>query len=657
MTMKPWRPNHSNEMPRLLMFLDTESYRGLAFDGYHDGSLELRLGCVDYVNWRSRRSTPTHSMNFTSTNGFWEFLDECSVKKQVMWVFAHNLMFDLAQVCFGTEIEAGRLVLSTSDRQVVGKNGEIRKLRGFKGICSSTRHSTIITALYKGKRVTFCDSMNYFRCSLAELGQSVGLPKLPMPEESASNEEWFKYCRRDTEIVREAICGLLLEWEKNQRGNWQPTIASLSFSSYRHSHMQVAPIPHCDPFISMFESRAYKDGRTQLFWRGDIREPGAGGSVFGGYPNRDNRPWRDGPVFHLDVSSLYPSVMRDFLYPVCAIGYQGGKPSFVDVLSPQELQAALVDYLAVASVQLTTTEDAFPFSLPDRTIYPTGTFVTTLATPELLKALEMGVVKKVISAIFYRKANLFSNFVNYWVNRRYHLEQFDNGIGAEFCKIIVNSLAGKFGQRRHYWESIPGRTTCEQWYHWYELHQPTNTLLQFRSIGRQVQKLISDGWIDSAFVAVAAHVNSYARVRMLFFRSVAGRRDCYYQGNDSLLVTQVGYDRLIAAGCVADRELGKLRLVNRYSTASTWAARDYEVDGRVCKAGVPSSAHRLAERTWEFDSFEGSEQLLTRRPDGTVKTKKRTVHGTDPLEVLRWDESGWYLPPVINSEYEHDNTQ
>jgi hypothetical protein len=642
--MPRWRLNHGNEMPRNLLFFDTESYRTKVTHSYYDSYLHLRLGVSDYVNWRGRRKESTQTSHFRDSGSFWGFLNSHLRPKETLWVFAHNIMFDLSMVKWGDEISAGRFRLCDAPNSGSVKHKGKGKAKVYRGVFNTGRNGTIIKCLYNGKRVNFIDTYNYFRTSVDKIGDSIGIQKLPIPADDDTEERWWHYCSRDVDIIREAMCGLMLEWESAGNGNWQPTIAGLAFSSYRHMHMSVPPCPHRNTVLSGFESKSYHDGRTQLFWRGEIRNKYSGGSVFGSACKSDMLAWKDGPAYVLDVSSLYPYVMRQHPFPRRVIGRHDGTQSIIQEPELSQLTECLDYCMAIATVELRTNDDLYPMEYKGRLIYPVGDFITTLCTPELRVALDNGHVGKVWAMSLYEPADLFTEFVDYWWKRRLYWIKRNNKVKADMIKDLMNSLHGKLGQHNRYWENIPGRYDSEGWREWPEIKAGSDVVTHYRAVGKQVQVQIDDGWSDYALVATSAHVNSYARVYMTYLRNVAGRDNVYYQGNDSLIVSGTGYDRLNSLGLIKDRELGFLKLEGTYEELKLWGSRDYEKGDKVVKAGLPPENERLSTRQWRFDVFEDSDTLLHRQPDGTVRITKRLISGSDPHEILHFDANGWYVP-------------
>jgi len=112
----------------------------------------------------------------------------------------------------------------------------------------------------------------------------------------------------------------------------------------------------------------------------------------------------DGPVYRLDVNSMYPAVMRDNWYPTRLIGHT----SRAEVA---ELHEWLAKWCVVAEVDLATDEPAYPVVVEGRLVFPVGRFLTVLASPELQHALERERVLAVHAVACYDRAVLFKAFV------------------------------------------------------------------------------------------------------------------------------------------------------------------------------------------------------------------------------------------------------
>ncbi|GAH95021.1 unnamed protein product, partial [marine sediment metagenome] len=76
-----------------------------------------------------------------------------------------------------------------------------------------------------------------------------------------------------------------------------------------------------------------------------------------------------------------------------------------------------------------------------------GTFWVTLTSPELDAVYRTGKILEVGQAALYSKAPLFKKWVNEVYAMRRGFIEASNPVFADFSKISLNSLYGKFGQK------------------------------------------------------------------------------------------------------------------------------------------------------------------------------------------------------------------
>lgn len=626
--MYVWRKNHECRQPKNLCFLDTESYHVAAHREGPNGYHTLRLGCCHICGWNGSSETTLETFEFNDHNKFWDRLLSSCKRDSVMWVFAHNIMFDLWMLGWPEMLEAGASIITRSKTQGPPRLRELAgKHKPWKGMCSIDKGCTIIHTMTGGKRVNFVDSYNYYRCTVESLGESIGLPKLPMPSSEAPDSDWFTYCRRDVAIIREGITSLMREWKASDLGNWQATAPSLAFSSYRHRFAPRPFVCHNDAEAGRLERDAYFDGRTQPIRMGQI----------------------DGPVYHVDVNSLYPSVMKGNDYPYRAKSDVDGKPLVLHDTTHEELEYWISRASVVANVKIVTNAPYYPMRYAGRVIYPVGQFSTTLCTPELWLALSRGDVSCVNWMMMYDKCKMFDTWVDYWSGRRQHYRSAGNFAGAECCKVILNSLAGKLGQKSRHWVNNATIPVDEPWDSWIHLDEQAAQPIRCRSIGYSAQVQVDAGDSPHALVAAAAHVSSYARVHMLDVIRELPRQSVYYVGNDSLLLSADGYCRLAADGMIDESKLGCFRLCHSYQNVHIYGPRDYVADGATVKAGLPRGSRQLADRSWECELFEESDSLISRQPNMSIKTHSIVLNGSDVQPGLSTDPDGWVRWPVVHN--------
>lgn len=662
-----WKRNEKCEQPRLICFLDTESYEVPPLPGSRVGRLFFRLGVVRSGVWDGGRLNATRTVRFDNTAQFWRFLGESTRSKQVLWVFAHNIMFDLWSLGFPEVVQEGEFSLSVYPQESQGKD-DVRTDEGkrFRGHCSLDSGSVLIKGLFGGRRINFVDTFNYFRCSVESLGTSINLPKLVRPTHDADNSEWFTYCERDVEIIQEATTGLMREWRANDLGNWQPTIASLAFSSYRHRFMDRPIIAHNHLETTQYEHQAYYDGRTTPLYVGTV---GFGPELFPGESSsvgKGNRGFIAGPAYEYDIRSLYPSVMLHHDYPVDTVCDRDGNPVVWNPPSIEWFREQLKSFLCVAVCKLDTDSEFYPVrkpkdghlgkylygkandtdwrNIPASTVYPIGRLTTVLCTPEIKLALEYGHLREVTSCVFYHPWRIWDEWVNYWWQRKHLAEESGNNVRQLVCKILLNSLAGKLGQRNRFWTNTQDYPAEHPWHSWAAYSLEVNSAIPLRSIGWQVQRQVDYGWSNHALVAAAAHVNSYARVRMVRDMLLLPDRSILYVANDGMLVTADAHNAIQERMSTDPKQIGSYKLKGIHEYAEFFGPRDYIVNGEERKAGLPKDRERTGRRKWSVRTIENHQSMINRLPDGSVHTHFTEVSGTEHHWGQYDPGDGWLRP-------------
>ncbi|GAI75079.1 unnamed protein product, partial [marine sediment metagenome] len=273
--------------------------------------------------------------------------------------------------------------------------------------------------------IVFLDSMNWFVESLAKTGERIGLKKLPIDFDTCSDIELSKYCRRDVEIELENFRRFMRFLYSNTVSRLCYTRGSTAMAAYLFGFYKTKIYIHNNQEAIDLEREAYKGGRTECFYLGDL--------------NDEN-------YYIVDVNSLYPAVMRDNVYPV----------KYVEIahkVKENDLRHRLESQMAVAKVLIETDEPAYAVRR-DRTIFPVGCFWAYLTTPELKYALDRGHIKEIKEAVFYEQGDIFSGYVDRFYSLRRQFAKEGNAEYVELCKKLLNSLYGKFGQKGDVWQKI-----------------------------------------------------------------------------------------------------------------------------------------------------------------------------------------------------------
>lgn len=447
---------------------------------------------------------------------FWHDVVEFAQYGQTTTLFAHNTKYD-----------------------ILATNGIVYLVEmGFEITSFSEDNPFIIefakTENGKTKKIVILSTTNFYKDSLANIGKTFGLEKL----EAAYNkslEESIVYCRRDVEIIKKAMTEFYDFVEAEKLGNCAKTLAGQSFNAFRARFLKHEIAIHCDEKALEVEREAYSGGRTEAFHLGRI-------------PDK---------LYTVDVNSMYPFVMRDNLFPVKLLTVR-------ENMSIDKLNFFIDnDYLLCARVRLKTKLPIFPLKHRGKLEFPTGEFTTSLSTPELKKALEIDAVRKVDTVCIYESANIFSDFVTFFYEKRLEAKAQGNAVLSYLLKILLNSLYGKFGQKSIDWEIIGKAPTdivkierifCGE----------TGTYKTMKIIGGIVMQNTEKSGVEiesyNSFPAIAAHVTAYARCLLWDYMTLAGIDTVKYCDTDSLFLLEKGYKKLKEAGVIDPNSLGKLKL-------------------------------------------------------------------------------------------------
>ena len=550
----------------------------------------LRTGGVD-------RKEKRDWQRFTNADDFWQFVLSHCQRKNKLWVIAHNLSFDF------TIVDGFRYL----------------KDAGFKcRFFYSASAATLIKVTCKGKSIMFVDFFNWFRESLATIGDRIGVPKLSVDFDNVTEAKLSRYCKRDTEIMVEMFLHLVQFLIDNRVSRLCYTLGSTAMAAFLFRHYGVEIYIHNNSKAIDLERESYKGGRTECFYIGTLS---------------------DGPYFVVDVNSLYPFVMQNNQFPVKYDHMATG-------LSLSELSELLIDRSVVADVMLDTDVAAYAVKR-DRTLFPVGKFRTVLTSPELAFAIKYNHIAEIFSVVSFYQSNIFSSYVRRFYKLRNDCKAKDNLLFEHFCKLLLNSLYGKFGQKIEVWKKIgdcPGEPD--------RIEDIIDTVTHRRRRLRYLLGELSEmtGFTESrhSFPAISSHVTAFARLYMFRLMQVAGKENLFYCDTDSLFVNSAGLEKL--KRFMDDTKLGKLKLESQTETLTIYGLKDYIIDTKTVIKGIKKSAIRIAQGEYQQEQWPSLQGLLVRGDVHTYKTHVQRKHLLREYTKGRITPSGWIVPFVLNDE-------
>jgi hypothetical protein len=505
---------------------------------------------------------------------------------------SHNLGFDLP------------IVHAFSDLPRRGWTLESWWVKGMTGIFRWRKDRAKIVGL---------DDSNFFQGKLEKWAPIVGQAKVQVDFDNVTDAELWKRCRSDVDIMVRLWRLWLAFLDEVDAGDFKPTVSSTAFSTWRHRFMPQSLFIHADERALILEREAYKGGRVECLWTGE-RE--------------------DGPFHYLDVNSMYGYVMARGLYPTGLIGSKSHIPL-------KRLENELHRHAMIARVRLDIDEPFFPYNLGGVNCYPTGEFETTLTTPEIIEAHRRGWIVSVGEAAIYSSHPLFSDYAQEFYRLRLaYLKDGNTGFAA-LCKLLINGLYGKFGQRGIKQEDIgecdPDRCGVEELY-----EQDTGRFCQLVYLGGRVYKVWAEGEAYNSSPGIAAHVTAYARLTLTHLMQKVPTGHLFYMDTDSLIVDDLGLAALRLY--MHETALGALKVQQSSARLAIYAPKDYVMDGEVRRKGVRPSAVEIAPNTFVQEQWMGLPGLMRAGRVDEVVVRQVTKHLARQVKSGEVAPSGWVVP-------------
>jgi DNA polymerase type B, organellar and viral len=578
------------------IFFDTET-QSSPCDKYPRGELlTLRFGHAIYIKLLHGKEIQRETLDFTDHLSFWEWVLLHSQARQPLWLFAHNLPFDLSVTRVWELVLAGILTLG-------GKPAKDPDKPAFPPLVVMDDPPTIVEFRTKnGGKIVAVDTLNYWRASLATLGKKVGLEKQEIDFAHADLTTLQAYCRNDVAILVHAVIGLLGWILENDYGAFRYSVPSLAFSVFRSRFYDGSIELHSNAQVRSLERSAYYGGRLECYRIGKVQEK----------------------VYELDVCALYPFVMRDQRYPIKLVEWSH-KESDVDTLANGLASECC------AKVRIKSKSVDYPVRLEQGLCHCVGEYDTWLCGPELAHAHKMGAIARLYSWSRYEMRPLFRPFVEHFWDRRREYEKNGDTLQAEFCKLMMNSLYGKFGQLSPKWEFDGlNHTGCNfgTIIEYDSVEKQTN---KYRVIGDRMEKQNPNHHHDdgeNASPIIAAYVTAYGREWMRYLKEIAGFDNVYYLVTDALLCNQVGYDNLANSKLIAERVPGMLSLKFSSNELDMRAIHQWTLGEEVKRGGVKRTAKQLSPTEFEEIHFEGLSAMLNLNDNVTPSQSESSKYTT-----------------------------
>lgn len=588
------RRNRRSRRPELLIFVDAEADLTPIHPEADAHTLRLGWACLaKYVPYKGLDVIGWHEI--TDPVQFWDYVSRLAAEHKDTYVIGHNMAYD-ARVLHAFSIIPG---IGWSPSYVI-----------------LARSCFFVTFKADKNRLSLLDNMNLWDCSLADIGRSLGIPKIDIDLQIASDTEVSKYCRRDVEILVKAWDFWLELLDRENLGDFAITISSQAFNAFRHAHMHHKIGIHNNFEAIELERSSYKGGRCEVFRTGHFQL---------------------GPYYKLDVNGLYAYCMREFPTPRKLI-------KVISDVSPEYLGKLLDQYLVVADVILKTDEPLYAYTLKGYNVFPVGTFRATLTTWDLITALQHGHVVAIGPCALYEPAPLFREFIDHFTPLRQEYKAAGDLARSQLCKMLRNSLYGKFGQKGHRQAKVGEAPLDEVKVRRY-IDAETGQTAEDWTFGGVTLRQTTEGEAFDSFPAIASHIAAAGRTVLNEYIRQAGPNNCYYADTDSLFVNQAGYDNLEVH--LDPMELGCLKVEGVSPDLEIQAKKSYTFGDKQVHKGIRANAERTADGGWKQTHFTSIKWGFTHGNLDDVITYSVVKHDNTMMTHGKIGPNGQVYPPEL----------
>lgn len=524
--------------PKRLIFFDTES-----FIHDPDENLEkhsLRLGACIFVELDDEQKVIFEEIFvFKTSKDFWDYVERKNVNDVLLWVYAHNVKYDLANIELDKPLRS----------------------KGYTIPAPIMNHAFVLNAKRDKKKIKILDTFNYVRTSVKEMAKSVNMKKMEVDFFNSTEDELTEYCINDVQIIKEFVLNLIRVLSTKQKngkklGSLKNTTASIAFDVYRHSFITHPVYYHHNDEILKIEREAYRGGMVECFHLNHLETMN---------------------YYLLDVNSMYPYVMSTFKLPTVPLAHITKNKNIED------LNKYINSHYVIADVLIKVGEKSirrYGLKFEDkengkRLIFPIGTYRITLHNEELKECLKNDEILEIYEYVVYRSEPCLKKYADYFYQMK---QDATNKADYEIAKLLMNSLYGRLGMRKYInyeisFSGIPGMEDFNSSYFMDTTPDGKNQILYKWGDSFIKSYAVDNEHVKNTNIASAGSVTAYARMVLTRYMEIAGYTNVYYSDTDSLVINEVGYQKLLPY--LDPKKLGFMKMEMMFNNGYINAPKDY----------------------------------------------------------------------------------
>jgi len=579
--------NHQVRIPKRWISFDTES---LTEVGENEEVQTWRSGAA--VRWRTdlTKGDAAERRRFASAQEIWGWISEfCRPGVRTIAV-AHNLGYDVR----------------------VSRAFDVLPALGFTlEWCNLDRNVSAMTWRSDHGTLVLCDLFTYLPMPLFKIGNLLNLPKLRMPEVSASQEKWDDYCTRDADIVYRAVSDLVAYIDKSQLGNWQPTGAGMAYSTWRHKFMTHKVLVHDNPGVLHDERIAMHTGRAEAWRHGKCK---------------------GGPWYEVDMRSAYTHIAAEEELPT--------KYKFsCGPITQRQYDELAQTFRVLCRVRVDTSTPVAPYDNGERHLWPVGVYETCLWDVEVNELLAEGASVRILGAHVYTRAPILRDWAT-WVLRVMGGGDVDASPVVEaWAKHCGRALIGRLSLRVPSWE-IFGANPMDGAGISFEVSMETGSIRRMMHVGDKtfVETARSEG--RDSLPQITGWIMAECRVRLWWAMRAAGLDNIAHVDTDSVLVNALGLSAMRTTYGAGFNRMWQVK--STWPSLLVYGPRNIRAGADRKVSGVPKDAKEVRPNVFTGVKWRGlaGDMMAGRATSVTLLPGHWELNASDPRRLSAAGDGG-----------------
>jgi hypothetical protein len=510
-------------------------------------------------------------------------IDALAFRQRETWVFAHNIGFDLAISALPERL--AQLDWTIADYWLGDE-------------------STWMILKQRSRKLVLTDSWSWLRIRVEDMAKTMRRRKLELPPNNGSKTAWLARCADDVDILARSLCTLMDWWDDNELGKWGITGSACGWAAARHKMPPKSILVGPDEARSSFERRAIFGGRREAWYVGHVTAAGAS---------------------DYDFVGAYPTVVAHTPIPRKPVGH-------FPKLSIESFRKFPYTLGIIAEVMVTTDIPCCPVRLGGEVWWPTGTFRTVLASPEISLALELGATVDIGAGYSYSLAKPLARWAEWCLATQHDRSGCTPQLARMMAKGWGRSVIGRFAQRNSQ-EMFRRPATRMGWHLEHGIDNATQAPLDIITMGGEERWLIKNVEGRETFPAIFAWTESVCRAALSI--TILGRPPgAVLQCDTDGWLEREQHARRAPRLPDVPQPFTVARK-GRYESVRVQAATQLWLDYERRTAGVGRSALELVRDTYSWMDWPTLRWQLMHSSTGTYTRTERTavIRGDS---VKRW---------------------